>query len=104
MHGIHRGWLRKYRLAERSYIIHHMDLAIKREGGVHNMSSEALMDACYLRGLNTNNMSNEEMIKWLEQWVQISLKVDGSNISLFLHLPILIGYNHPNNWKMIYGK
>lgn len=79
-----------------------MDLAIKREGGVHNMPQESLRNSCNLRGLNTRNLSNENMVSWLEDWVKVSLEVDGSNISMFLHLPILIGYNHPNNWKLIY--
>lgn len=104
LHGIHRGWLRRARLAERSYLVHHMDLAIKREGGVHNMATEALRKSCFIRGLNPTNLSNDKMISWLEEWVQVSLFVDGSNISLLLHLPILIGYNHPNNWEVVYNK
>lgn len=104
LHGINRGIAKRYRLAERAYIIHHMDLAIRREGGVHNMPSEALLYACHLRGLNTTSLTNVEMIEWLEQWVEVSIAVDGSNISMFLYLPILIGYNHPNNWKLLYEK
>lgn len=102
LHGIHTWLFKSGRLAERSYLIHHMDLAIKREGGVHNMSVESLRHSCYLRGLNPLNLSNEEMIEWLQQWVEVSLVVDGDDVSLYLHLPILLGYNHPNNWVLIH--
>lgn len=81
-----------------------MDLAIKREGGVHNMTTEALRKSCFIRGLNPTNLTNDKMINWLEEWVKVSLFVDGTNISLLLHLPILIGYNHPNNWEVVYNK
>jgi hypothetical protein len=95
-------WLKRFRLSEHSFLIHHMDLAIKREGGVHNMPLESLQHSCYIRGLNPVNMNHEDMIIWLNEWIKVSLQVDGSNISLFLHLPILLGYNHPNNWILLH--
>lgn len=104
LHDIGRGPLKAVRLEERSHIFHHMDLAIKREGGVHNMPLESLRTACFLRGLNPSNLSNEDMISWLREWVAVSIQVDRSNVSLFLHLPILIAYNHPNNWKLTHSK
>lgn len=103
VHGLRSGFGKLYRLSRRAYIVHHMDLAIRREGGVHNMPIDALARACYLRGLNSTNMSNEAMIEWLQSWVDVSIPVDGSNISMFFYLPILIGYNHPNNWKLLYS-
>lgn len=81
-----------------------MDLAIRREGGAHNLSQDALIYACYLRGMNPTNLSNDMMVDWLKQWIEISDKIDGSNISLLVHLPILIGYNSPNNWILLYNK
>lgn len=104
LHGIHKGFRKRSRLAHRAFVVHHMDLAIRREGGVHNLPVDALELACYIRGLNTTNMSNEDMIQWLQQWVELSIPVDGSNISLFLYLPIFLGYNHPNNWKLLHTK
>lgn len=104
LHGIHKGWRKRSRLAHRSFVIHHMDLAIRREGGVHNMPPDSLQRACYLRGLHTEGLSDAEMIEWLTQWVEVSLPVDGTNISMLLHLPILIAYNHPNNWKLLHQK
>lgn len=81
-----------------------MDLAIRREGGVHNLSKDALIHACHLRGLNPTNLSANMMVDWLKQWIDVSLMIDGNNVSLFLHLPILIGYNYPNNWILLYNK
>lgn len=103
LHDIGRGPFKRVRLEERSHIFHHMDLAIKREGGVHNMPVEALRTACFLRGLNPVNLPTEEMVAWLREWVAVSIQVDRSNVSLFLHLPILIAYNHPNNWKLTHS-
>lgn len=100
LHDIGRGPWMRVRLEERSHIFHHMDLAIKREGGVHNMPMDALRTACFLRGLNPVNLTADDMVQWLREWVAVSIKVDRSNVSLFLHLPILIAYNHPNNWKL----
>ena len=77
-----------------------MDLAIKREGGVHNMPIDSLHHACFMRGLNSAEMSVEQIVEWLKLWVSISMETTGDNISLLLHLPILITYNHPNNWQL----
>ncbi|XP_059615802.1 LETM1 domain-containing protein 1 [Phlebotomus argentipes] len=100
LHGVRTGLLKRARLSERFHIFRHMDRAIKHEGGVHNMSPDALKHACFLRGLNPTLLSNEQMIEWLREWVTVSLAVDTDTMSLFLHLPILIAYNHPNNWRL----
>lgn len=102
LHGIHRVYLKRVRLSEHCYAMHIIDLAIKREGGVHNMPTESLRHSCYLRGLNPENLRNEEMIEWLREWSKVSMQIGTENISLYLHLPILLGYNHPNNWKLIH--
>lgn len=104
LHGLRMGINKRLRLYEHAFMVHTMDIAIKREGGIHNMPESALRRACYIRGLNPINLKNEEMIDWLRSWVAISLNIEEKHISLFLHLPILLGYNHPNNWKTIYGK
>ena len=102
IHGIRGGPFKKSRLLEQAFVIHYMDLGIQREGEVHNMPQDALKYACYLRGLNPSNLSNDDMIQWLRLWVKVSLAIQMEHISLFLHLPILIGYNHPNNWILIH--
>lgn len=100
LHGIHRFYLKRVRLSEHCYTMHMMDQAIKSEGDVHNMPTESLRHSCYLRGLNPANMPNEEMIQWLREWLKVSMQIGTENISLYLHLPILLSYNHPNNWKL----
>lgn len=100
LHGIHSVYLKRVRLSEHVYIMHHMDLAIKSEGGIHNMPSDALRYSCYLRGLNPSGLTNDELIEWLREWLHVSLNIGTENISLYLHLPILLSYNHPNNWRL----
>ncbi|CAH0547408.1 unnamed protein product [Brassicogethes aeneus] len=102
IHDIHRGWFRRTRLADRATILIEMDKAIMREGGVHNLPIDALRNACLIRGLNPMNMKSEDMIKWLNSWIQISSEVDRESLSLLLHVPILLGYNQPTNWLLIY--
>jgi LETM1-like protein len=77
-----------------------MDLAIKNEGDVHNLPIDALRLACYLRGLNSVNLPIDDMVAWLKVWLNVSLAIKTEYISLYLHLPILLTYNHPNNWRL----
>lgn len=42
MYSMHTGFRRRYRLAERAVILHEMDMAIIREGGVSKLSQEEL--------------------------------------------------------------
>ncbi|KAJ8932591.1 hypothetical protein NQ318_023373 [Aromia moschata] len=79
-----------------------MDKAIMREGGVHNLPVEAMRNCCYIRGLNPAALNNEEMVEWLENWIKVSSQVDKHCYSLLLHAPILLGYNAPSNWMLIY--
>ncbi|XP_077268355.1 LETM1 domain-containing protein 1 isoform X1 [Temnothorax americanus] len=104
IHGmpLWRPFKRK-RLTERGMLILRMDRAIVREGGVKEMSNEAMRWALSFRGLNPANMSIENMRSWLEQWLIVSASVDQNNISLLLHSPILLAYNHSTNWILIYN-
>lgn len=99
-----------------------MDKAILREGGVHNLPLNALSKACYIRGkvrlrfkvavnqflgflgLNPTEISSDYQVKWLTQWIKVSSQVDKDNLSLLLHCPILLGYNEPSNWVLVYPK
>lgn len=101
LHGI-KGIFVKSKLAYRAQSIHSIDMAIKREGGTRNLTTETLRDSCFMRGLNASNMNNDELIKFLDDWIAVSSHIDANNFSLFLHLSILLTYNHPNNWKLIY--
>lgn len=79
-----------------------MDKAIVREGGVDSLNTETLRYACHIRGLNGSHLTNQEMKNWLNKWLAISENVDKSSYSLLLHSPVLLGYNHPQNWVLIY--
>jgi LETM1-like protein len=100
LHGIHSLYLKRIRLTEHAYWMYNMDLAIKKEGGVHNLHSDALRHSCYLRGLNPANLPNEELVEWLREWIKVSMQIRTEIPSLYLHLPILLSYNHPNNWRL----
>jgi LETM1-like protein len=100
LHGIHSIYLKTVRLSEHVYQMYNIDMAIKREGGIHNLQTEALRYSCYLRGLNPSGLSNENLIEWLREWIKVSSSIGTENISLYLHLPILLTYNNPNNWKL----
>nr|XP_018917575.1 PREDICTED: LETM1 domain-containing protein 1 isoform X1 [Bemisia tabaci] len=101
VHNMHSGWRKRARLARRAEIIQLMDAAIKKEGGAENLTFDELKWACFLRGLNPVNVKNEELVQWLNQWVQLSEKVDEKTYSLLLHYPILLAYNHPSNWFLL---
>ncbi|XP_076246218.1 LETM1 domain-containing protein 1 [Calliopsis andreniformis] len=95
---------RKHKLIERGMLIKRMDTAIQSEGGTMEMSNEALRWALSFRGLSPANMSTESMRNWLEQWFIVSNIVNEKSISLLLHSPILLAYNHPSNWILVYNR
>lgn len=102
MHGLRGGIFGRDRLLDRAEVLLCMDIAIRKEGHVHNMHPDDMKYACYQRGLNPVNLSNDQMIDWLRSWLKVSLSIEEQHNSLYLHLPILLGYNHPNNWLLIY--
>ncbi|XP_031640469.1 LETM1 domain-containing protein 1 [Contarinia nasturtii] len=102
LHGIKGIFTIKSKLTFRAMCIHNIDMAIKREGGTQTLTTETLRDSCFMRGLNASNMTNDELIKFLDDWIAVSTHINETNFSLFLHLPILLTYNHPNNWQLLY--
>lgn len=102
MHELHMGWFRRTRLGDRAVILQAMDRAIIREGGVEILSADSLRQACLIRGLNPMNMKNEDMVNWLKGWIAVSSEIDKDSLSLLLHCPILLAYNEPTNWQLIY--
>ncbi|XP_076625519.1 LETM1 domain-containing protein 1 [Colletes latitarsis] len=94
---------RKQKLIERALLIKRMDQAIQREGGCTKLSNDSMRWALSFRGVSPANMSVESMQNWLEQWFMISNTVNENTLSLLLHSPILLAYNYPTNWKLVYG-
>lgn len=70
--------------------IHYLPLAI-----------DVYFQACFIRGLNPSNMRIEDMAKYLEQWIAVSVHIEPSTYSLILHCPILLAYNEPTNRVLI---
>lgn len=105
--GIHNisSWklFKRRKLKERSILIKRMDEALQKEGGTTTMSNDAIRWALSFRGVNPANMSLESMRNWLEQWFIISNTVNENTLSLLLHCPILLAYNHPTNWILVYS-
>lgn len=53
MHDMRVGiFRRRARLRYRARILREMDRAIMREGGIHNLPTDALRKACFIRGKN----------------------------------------------------
>lgn len=103
MHGMSTSiWFRRTRLKDRARLIQAMDKAILREKSVECLSQDTLRYACFIRGLNPVYMRYDDMIQWLKQWLEISQKTDLDSASLLLHCPILLAYNQPSNWRLIY--
>ncbi|XP_075991145.1 LETM1 domain-containing protein 1 [Anticarsia gemmatalis] len=102
MHGLRKTIFRRNKLKYQAFILMEMDKAIIREGGVDSLSQETLRYACHIRGLNGSHLTNQEMKNWLRKWLLISEHVDKTTYSLLLHSPIFLGYNHPQNWVLIY--
>uniref|UniRef100_S4PNB7 LETM1 domain-containing protein 1 n=1 Tax=Pararge aegeria TaxID=116150 RepID=S4PNB7_9NEOP len=102
MYGLRSSLFRRKKLKYRARLIFEMDKAIVREGGVENLGTDSLRNACHIRGLNSSHLTNQGMRDWLQQWIDVSQNVDSSTYSLLLHCPIFFAYNHPQNWVLIY--
>ncbi|XP_065220685.1 LETM1 domain-containing protein 1-like [Planococcus citri] len=74
-----------------------MDRKIVERGGPKALPAELRSKICYMRGVDSMNMSQEEQIAFLQKWIQLNAKIDISNYSLLLHTPILLGYNTAHN-------
>ncbi|XP_068632993.1 LETM1 domain-containing protein 1 [Battus philenor] len=101
MLGIRKSILRRKKLKYRAFLLLQMDKAIIREGGVDILNTESLRNACYIRGLNGRNLSNEDMRQWLQQWLSVSQHIDANASSLLLHCPLFFACNHPQNIVLI---
>lgn len=87
-------WFPRFRLQQYANLVHQIDMAIAREGGPKVLNFVDLKKACHLRGLNVQNQNESVMQEYLQQWLSVTLKLDALSMSLLLHLPILLGYNH----------
>jgi len=102
LHGKSVLFRRRGRLYDYAHIIHCMDAAIMREGGVGKLSQNQLYQCLFLRGISPTNMRAETMVQKMEEWLTVSKEVDKDSYSLLLHLPIFLAYNEPTNLVLIY--
>ena len=87
-------WFPRFRILQHANMIHAIDRAIVREGGPSALYEQQLFRACHLRGLNVQDQDKAVMLKYLTEWLTVTTKLDNTSMSLLLHLPILLGYNH----------
>ena len=85
-------WFPRFRLQQYANLVHEIDRAILREE--FHLDHMELARACNLRGLNVASQNDDQLYEYLEKWIEITEKLTIYQMSLFLHLPILLGYNH----------
>ncbi|KAM6112249.1 LOW QUALITY PROTEIN: LETM1 domain-containing protein 1 [Phoenicopterus ruber ruber] len=78
----------------RSHVLEiRLDRAMLRLG-LGQLSEEELRAACYLRGLNSTHLGTSECRAWLEQWLQLSCKLQASEASLLANSMVLLSLNY----------
>ena len=91
-------WFPRFRLQQYANLVHEIDRAILREE--FHMDNMELARACNLRGLNVASLNDDQLYEYLEKWIEITEKLTIYQMSMFLHLPILLGYNHASRiWE-----
>merc|ERR1711976_780268 len=99
IHGLHglSFYYPMLKLQQYGNLLLEIDKAIIRENR-ENMTNAELLDNCFLRGLNPDDLTRDEMLDYIERWLAVSEHLDKDSISLLLHLPIFIGYNSANRF------
>ncbi len=97
VHGLH-GWFSwRFKLQQFGNLLMQIDRAVMRESP-STLSEEELDSCCQRRGLNVNDLTREEKMTYLTEWLALSVELDAKSVSLLLHLPILLGYNHKTRY------
>ena len=93
-----QDWLMPHKKLKRiSRLISSIDKALDREG-IDLLDAKDLRRVCNLRGLNVDHLGKENMVEYLLKWNIVSCSLTEEQLSLLLHLPILLGYNHQNRF------
>ncbi|RDD46407.1 LETM1 domain-containing protein 1 [Trichoplax sp. H2] len=69
------------------------DQALSREN-VTDLSHKELEKACFDRGLNAANLTDDEMRNWLRDWVNLSVSHTGEDLSFLAHLVAFKSINY----------
>ncbi|XP_040196784.1 LETM1 domain-containing protein 1 [Rana temporaria] len=88
-----KRWLKSHVLE-----IWHLDGALLQLG-IDELTDEEVKRACYLRGLNSNNLGTEACRRWLSCWIQLSGKLEVSEASLLVHSMVLLSTNYHQSLK-----
>ncbi|CAL1606458.1 unnamed protein product [Knipowitschia caucasica] len=86
------------RLSSHALELLHLDRALSRLGP-HQLSDTELRQACYVRGLNSDSLNANQCHDWLSQWLQVSMTLKDSEVSLLLHNMVLLSTNYPQRSK-----
>ncbi|KAM8830072.1 LOW QUALITY PROTEIN: LETM1 domain-containing protein 1 [Synchiropus picturatus] len=69
-----------------------LDRALSRLG-IQNLSQSELQQACFLRGLNADQLSVDQSRAWLHQWLEVSTVLKDAEVSLLLHNMLFFSLN-----------
>lgn len=87
------SFILRRRLRSHTYELHQLDVALLKIG-VEELCEEELRTACYVRGLNSVEMSSAECRTWLTQWLKLSDNLKEPEASLLLHSMVLLSANY----------
>ncbi|XP_047451411.1 LETM1 domain-containing protein 1 [Mugil cephalus] len=89
------GFLLGRRLNSHALELLQLDRALSRLG-LHQLTDSELKQACYVRGLNSDNLGINQCREWLSRWLQISSALKESEVSLLLHSIVFLSANYPH--------
>ena len=95
--GLTSFWFPRRKLQVYANMILQIDRALHREN-IDDLDINSLFRCCEVRGLNTNNASEQEARDYLDQWISVTNQLNSNTPSLLLHLPIFLGYNHKSRY------
>ncbi|XP_022688683.1 LETM1 domain-containing protein 1-like isoform X1 [Varroa jacobsoni] len=78
-----------------------IDRALVREGPLESLSDDDIARCCLTRGFNPLGASRTEAEEFLDKWLTASLQLKERELSLLLHMPIFLAYNHRNNFGVL---
>ncbi|XP_013871687.1 LETM1 domain-containing protein 1 isoform X2 [Austrofundulus limnaeus] len=88
------GFMIGRRLNSHALELLQLDRALSKLGP-QQLSDSELKQACYLRGISSEDLDINHCREWLTQWLQISSSIKESEVSLLLHCIALLSANHP---------
>ncbi|XP_018496900.1 LETM1 domain-containing protein 1 [Galendromus occidentalis] len=97
-HGIRYGGIMPYGKSWRfGGYLWEMDRGLAKES-IAQLQDDDLQQCCFMRGFNPVGLKRVEAEQYLDTWLRVSLELKDRELSLLLHSPILLAYNHKNNY------